>query len=113
MRQKLAFAAAVIHEPKILLMDEPTAGLDPRFGKMFKKWIREFGSEGTTILMCTHLTLIAEEICDRVAIIDKGKILEIGDVKLLIRKYDAETLENVFVKVVGGKDWENLLPSSR
>jgi len=111
MRQKVAFASAVMHEPKIMLMDEPTAGLDPRFGKLFKRWIRDFGSEGKTILMCTHLTLIAEEICDRVAIIDKGRILEIGRVKELIEKYEVDSLENVFIKVVGGKDWVKLLPS--
>jgi ABC-type multidrug transport system ATPase subunit len=113
MRQKLAFAAAVIHQPKVLLLDEPTAGLDPRFGKLFKRWIRDFGSEGTTVLMCTHLTLIAEEICDRVAIINSGKILDIGSIDELKGKYGVDTLENVFVKVVGGKDWERLLPSSR
>ena len=113
MRQKIAFASAVMHEPRIMLMDEPTAGLDPRFGKLFKRWIRDFGSEGRTVLMCTHLTLIAEEICDRVAIIDKGRILEMGIVKELIEKYEVENLENVFVRVVGGKDWEKLLPSLR
>jgi ABC-2 type transport system ATP-binding protein len=113
MRQKIAFAAAVMHEPRIMLMDEPTAGLDPRFGKLFKRWIRDFGSEGRSVLMCTHLTLIAEEICDRVAIIDKGRILEIGIVKELLEKYEVENLENVFVKVVGGKDWAKLLPSLR
>jgi ABC-2 type transport system ATP-binding protein len=112
MRQKMAFATAVIHKPKILLLDEPTAGLDPRFAKLFKSWIREFGRTGTTVVMSTHLTLIAEEICDRVAIISSGKILAVGTVEELKKTYDAQTLEDVFVKVVGGKDWRKFLQSS-
>jgi ABC-2 type transport system ATP-binding protein len=112
MRQKLAFASAIIHRPKVLLLDEPTAGLDPRFSKFFKEWIRDFGRTGTTVLMNTHLTLIAEEICDRVAIIDAGKIIDVGTIDELKGKYTANTLEDVFVKVVGGGDWRTLLPSS-
>jgi ABC-2 type transport system ATP-binding protein len=112
MRQKIAFALAVIHRPKVLLLDEPTAGLDPRFAKFFKSWIRDFGKTGTTVLMSTHLTLIAEEICDRVAIINSGSIMDIGTVDELKKKYSVGTLEDVFVKVVGGSDWRDLLPSS-
>jgi ABC-2 type transport system ATP-binding protein len=112
MRQKMAFATAVIHKPKILLLDEPTAGLDPRFAKLFKSWIRDFGKSGTTVVMSTHLTLIAEEICDRIAIISSGKILAVGTVDELKQTYDVQTLEDVFVKVVGGKDWRKFLQSS-
>jgi ABC-2 type transport system ATP-binding protein len=112
MRQKMAFATAVIHKPKILLLDEPTAGLDPRFAKLFKTWIREFGKTGTTVVMSTHLTLVAEEICDRIAIISSGKILAVGTVEELKKTYDAQNLEDIFVKVVGGKDWRTFLQSS-
>ncbi len=112
MRQKIAFATAVIHKPKILLLDEPTAGLDPRFAKLFKTWIREFGKTGTTVVMSTHLTLVAEEICDRIAIISSGKIMAVGTVEELKKAYEAQTLEDIFVKVVGGKDWRTFLQSS-
>jgi ABC-type multidrug transport system ATPase subunit len=108
MRQKIAFAAAVIHNPEILLLDEPTAGLDPRFGKLFKKWIREFANRGQTVLMCTHQTQIAEEICDRVAIINKGRILEIGSIDELKAKFKQKSLEDVFIQVIGGKEWDLL-----
>ena len=106
MRQKLAFASAVIHEPKILILDEPLSGLDPRFGKLFKGWIKDLTGSGGSVLMSTHVTGNAEELCDRVAIIDRGKVLATGTVREVLSAAGAQTLEDAFVTLVGGNRWQ-------
>jgi ABC-2 type transport system ATP-binding protein len=105
MRQKLAFSSAVLHEPGILVLDEPLSGLDPRFGKLFKNWIREHSAKGGSVLMSTHVTSNAEEMCDRVAIIDRGRALASGLVKEVLGAAGAGTLEDAFVALVGGSRW--------
>jgi ABC-2 type transport system ATP-binding protein len=105
MRQKLAFSSAVLHEPAILVLDEPLSGLDPRFGKLFKTWIREHSAKGGSVLMSTHVTSNAEEMCDRVAVIDRGRALASGPVKEVLEAARARTLEDAFVALVGGSRW--------
>jgi ABC-2 type transport system ATP-binding protein len=105
MRQKLAFSSAVLHEPGILVLDEPLSGLDPRFGKFFKNMIREHSGKGGSVLMSTHVTANAEELCDRVAVVDRGRLLASGPVKDVLEAAGARTLEDAFVALVGGSRW--------
>ncbi len=106
MRQKVAFLSAVVHDPKVLILDEATSGLDPRSRKLVKNWILELGKLGRTILMSTHVTETAESICDKIAVIDKGKITAFGTVKKLCDETATENLEDAFVKLVGGNEWK-------
>lgn len=113
MRQKLAFCAALIHDPAILVLDEPLSGLDPRFGKLFKMWIRERSGNGGAVLMSTHITTNAEELCDRVAVLDRGRVLASGTVSEVMEAAGAKTLEDAFVALVGGGRWARLPSSQR
>lgn len=111
MRQKLVVASTLIHEPKVLLLDEPTSGLDPRYGKIVKGWIVEYAQRGGTVLVSTHNTHLAEDICTKVGIIHNGTMRATGSPAELRARHGAATLEDAFVAVVGGEAWEHL-PSS-
>ena len=74
MKQRLAFAAAMLHDPPVLVIDEPMVGLDPRSVRMVKDLLRAKAAGGQTIFMSTHLLSIAEEIADRIGIVDQGKL---------------------------------------
>jgi ABC-2 type transport system ATP-binding protein len=105
MRQKIAFASAIIHDPPILILDEPTSGLDPRFGRYVRDIIKEFGASKKTILMSTHITEVASDLCQNMAIINKGEIVIRGSVEEVKEKTDSETLEDAFINAVGGRIW--------
>lgn len=75
MRQRIAIASALLHNPKVIVIDEPIVGLDPLSTKIVKDILKERANAGTTIFMSTHLLSIAEELCDRIAIIKNGKII--------------------------------------
>ncbi|MBF0303456.1 MAG: ABC transporter ATP-binding protein [Desulfamplus sp.] len=83
MKQRLIMAAALIHEPKVLVVDEPMVGLDPSAIKMVKQMLIELADSGTTIFMSTHTLKIAEDVCDRIGVIHKGKLIAKGSVKEL------------------------------
>ncbi len=102
MRQRVAFASSVLHEPPILILDEPTSGLDPRYSKMVKAWIRDYAAKGNTILMSTHVTEIADSLCDRVAVMDKGRMAGLDTPAGLKKELGTATLEDAFVKLVEG-----------
>ncbi len=78
MRQKIALAGALIHSPKVIFLDEPTVGLDPRGARTMRDILREMTQRGTTVFISTHILEIAERLCDRVAIINKGHIIAQG-----------------------------------
>ncbi len=80
MKQRLAFAAAMLHEPQVLVIDEPMVGLDPRSVRMVKDLLRAKAAAGQTIFMSTHLLAIAEEIADRVGIVDQGRLRFLGTI---------------------------------
>jgi ABC-2 type transport system ATP-binding protein len=105
MRQKIAFASAIIHDPPILILDEPTSGLDPRFGRYVRDIIKEFGASKKTILMSTHITEVAQDLCNKMAIINKGEIVISGTVSEVKNKTNSRTLEEAFINVVGGRIW--------
>jgi len=102
MRQKISITATFIHDPRILFLDEPTSGLDPRYIKLVKDWVRTLAEKDRTTLICTHVTSIAESICDRVIIIDKGKGVAIGSVPELLGQTGKDNLEDAFIELVGG-----------
>ena len=107
MRQKLIFAGALIHEPEIIIVDEPMVGLDPASIRLVKDIFRRFCESGRTILMSTHTLSIAEETCSRIAIILEGRIRAQGTVDEL-RAQENETagsLEDLFLKLTGGNDY--------
>lgn len=97
-RQKIVYTANFIHHPAVYLIDEPLVGLDPYNIHLIKKLLREEVDKGKTILMCTHLLAIAEELADRVGILKDGKLFVEGSPKELKEKY-GDTLEEVFLKL--------------
>jgi ABC-2 type transport system ATP-binding protein len=102
MRQKLMLASAFIHEPKLLFLDEPFINLDPLYQRKAKDYLINYTKNGGTIFMCTHILEIAEKICTRVAIINKGRILAKGKIDDL-KSQESEDLENIFLRLVSGE----------
>ena len=96
-RQKLMFAAALIHEPPMVFLDEPFSGLDPRFQKLFREHLVDYRARGGTVFMCTHILEIAEKMCTRVGIIAEGKLVAIGRPDEIIQ--GGEGLEGAFMRL--------------
>jgi len=94
MKQKLLIASVILRKPKIMLFDEPTVGLDPVSVKKFKELIKKVSLNGTSVFLSTHILEMAEKICDRVCVIDKGKIIGEGKVVDIIN--EKKDLENFF-----------------
>jgi ABC-2 type transport system ATP-binding protein len=90
MKRRVNIAAALLHEPQVILLDEPTAGLDPQNKHALWEIIENLKSQGKTIVLTTHMMEEAEELCDRVAIIDKGKIIALGSPNQLVKKVKME-----------------------
>jgi len=104
MKQRLVMASAFIHQPKLIIVDEPMVGLDPRGASLVKEIFRGFCDKGGTIFMSTHTLEIAEEVCDRIAIIQEGKIIAVGNMKELKERAgsDGKKLESIFFKLTSG-----------
>lgn len=99
-RQRLVFAATLLHEPKVLIIDEPMVGLDPRTGRLIKNLLREHCRGGGTVFISTHTLPVAEEIADRVGIIDEGRLVAAGSLAELREKSGAAgRLEEIFFKL--------------
>ncbi len=96
-RQKLMFAAALVHEPPLVFLDEPFSGLDPRFQKLFREYLVGYLERGGTIFMCTHILEIAEKMCTRVGIISQGRLVAIGRPAEIVR--EGEGLEGAFMRL--------------
>ncbi len=96
-RQKLMLAAAFIHEPPLLFLDEPFIGLDPFYQKQIKDHLMKYLEKGGTIFMCTHILELAEKMCTRLAIMHHGKIIAIGTKDELIKK--GESLDTAFLRL--------------
>lgn len=101
MRRRFDLALSLIHKPKILFLDEPTQGLDPHARQLIWRHLKELNKQGMTIFLTTHFMEEAESLCERIAIIDNGKIVTVGTVPELLKKYDAKNLEEVFLKTTG------------
>jgi len=106
MRQKLAIIAALLHRPRLLILDEPLNGLDPRSAKVVKDTIHGLAKEGVAVLFSTHVLEIAEAICDRIAVIDHGQVVAVGTAAELRGKagMPQSTLEDVFLTLTGTGD---------
>ncbi|MCD6410204.1 MAG: ABC transporter ATP-binding protein [Candidatus Verstraetearchaeota archaeon] len=103
MKQRLLVARALMCHPRLAILDEPTGGLDVVHAHHIRRIIKEYASaHGTTVLLSSHNMLEVEYLCDRVGIIDNGVVLVEGTSEELKERYDAENLEEVFVKVAGG-----------
>ncbi|MCQ2537166.1 MAG: ABC transporter ATP-binding protein [Lachnospiraceae bacterium] len=100
MKQKVAIISALIHEPKLLVLDEPFVGLDPKATFTLKKSMHEMCEKGTSIFFSTHVLDVAEKLCNKVAIIKKGKIIACGNTEELIGD---QSLEEVFMEVANEK----------
>ena len=96
MKQKLAIIAALIHDPKLMIMDEPFVGLDPQSSHILKGQMREICNRGGAIFFSTHVLEVAEKLCDKVAIIKNGKLIRYGSMEEV--KGD-ESLESVFLEL--------------
>src|SRR5262249_62336803 len=110
MRKKVASAAAIIHRPEILFLDEPFESIDPAGVAMLKDWLRRFVAGGRTVFMTTHVLETVERLCDNVAIINSGRVAWRGDVGRLANGGKLEcdggqfnTLEALFLHLVGEK----------
>jgi len=102
MQQKVALARALLTAPIVLLLDEPTTGLDPRSKVEVQQFIREIReTHDATVLLCTHDLVEAEELAERVGILDRGRLIELAPADELKRKYSAETLEEAFFAATG------------
>jgi ABC-2 type transport system ATP-binding protein len=100
MKRKLLVGRALMTEPKLAILDEPTAGLDVNNAQEIRKLIKNTAKTGTTILLSSHNMLEVEFLCDRIALIDDGIIVEEGNPVDLMKKYKAKNIEEVFTKVV-------------
>jgi ABC-2 type transport system ATP-binding protein len=110
MKQKVLIAAAIIHDPPILFLDEPTSTLDPRAALMVKDLIKTLAENANkTIFVCSHILPIVEELCDRIGIINQGKIVAIGTIDEIIAKTNKKTLEEAFIEITGGIEEKELL----
>jgi ABC-2 type transport system ATP-binding protein len=110
MKQKVLIAAALIHDPPILFLDEPTSMLDPRAALMVKDLIKKLAeSAGKTIFICSHILPIVEELCNRIGIINQGKLVTVGTVKEIIAQTRTKTLEEAFIAITGGVEEKELL----
>ncbi len=111
MKQKVAIIGALLHRPRVLLMDEPLNGLDPKSARLVKELIHGLAREGVSIMFSTHILEIAEAICDRLTILQGGKILAEGTSKDLRENagLPGSGLEDVFLKLTGTKGVEDIV----
>ncbi|MBR3461146.1 MAG: ABC transporter ATP-binding protein [Clostridiales bacterium] len=101
MRQKLMVISALIHDPPAWILDEPMTGLDPSAAFELKQMMREHAAAGNAVLFSTHVLEVAEQLCDRILIINKGKIIREGTLDFLKLDNPGMTLEEIFVKLTG------------
>ncbi len=116
MKQRLVMAASLIHWPRILIVDEPMVGLDPRGARLLKRTFRELAQQGVTIFMSTHSLEVAEEVADRIGIINQGQFIACGTVEDLRRQGGngaGERLEAIFLSLTGGEDVREVVAALR
>ena len=101
MRQKIVIIGVLLHNPKNWILDEPITGLDPKSSFYLKELMKKHASEGNTVFFSTHILEIAEKLCDRIAIINKGKIVFVGTLDELKNMHkDKNTLEEIFIDII-------------
>ncbi len=98
-------AGGIVHKPELLFLDEPSTGLDPQNRAHVWEQVRKLHGQGTTVFLTTHYLDEADALCDRIAIMDKGDLMELGTTADLKEKYDAKTVDEVFLKITGHILW--------
>ncbi|MGA2488800.1 MAG: ABC transporter ATP-binding protein [Anaerolineales bacterium] len=106
MQQKASLAAALMHDPRVLVLDEPTMGLDPKSARLIKDILRQMAERGAAVFLSTHILEIAERMCDRIGIIDKGELVAVGSMDELrsLGKAGEISLEDIFLSLTGGAE---------
>ncbi|HOL16862.1 MAG TPA: ABC transporter ATP-binding protein [Bacillota bacterium] len=113
MKQKVVLAAALIHQPRVLLMDEPTVGLDPRSARLLKDVLQELARQGAAVFLSTHILEIAERMCHRVGILKEGRLIAQGSPDELRHQvgHGEESLEDIFLELTAGQESADLIRS--
>jgi ABC-2 type transport system ATP-binding protein len=106
MQQKTSLAAALMHDPRVLILDEPTVGLDPKSARLIKDILRQLADRGAAVMLSTHILEIAERMCDRIGIINKGQLIAVGTMDELrtLDKTGQTSLEDIFLSLTGGTE---------
>jgi ABC-2 type transport system ATP-binding protein len=106
MQQKASLAAALMHDPRVLVLDEPTVGLDPKSARLIKDILRQLADRGAAVMLSTHILEIAERMCDRIGIINKGQLIAVGTMDELrtLDKTGQTSLEDIFLSLTGGAE---------
>lgn len=104
MKQKICIIAALVHRPKLWILDEPMTGLDPRSAHVLKELMRRHCDEGNSVFFSSHVLEVVEKLCDRLAIINRGKIIEVMSMDELRNRKEDVSLEEFFLSVTGGSD---------
>ncbi len=109
MQQKVAIIGALLHDPKVILMDEPTVGLDPRSARLVKDLLVQHRDNGNAVFFSSHILEIVQNMCDRVIIINHGVILADAPVDELREMRGDQSLEDIFLELTGGKDVDDMV----
>ena len=110
MRQKVLIAAALIHDPPIVFLDEPTSALDPRSSLVVRDLISDLSVKAKkTVFVSSHILPMMEEVCDRMAIINKGRLVALGTVREITERTGKTNLEEAFIELTGGESRPDLL----
>jgi len=107
MKQRLVMAAALVHSPRILIVDEPMVGMDPHGAQLLKRTFRDLAGDGVTVFLSTHSLDVAEETCDRIGIIHRGRLQALGsidDLRATAGLHGAASLESVFLQLTRGSE---------
>jgi len=106
MQQKTSLAAALVHDPRVLVLAEPTVGLDPKSARLIKDILRQLAERGAAVMLSTHILEIAERMCDRIGIINKGELVAIGTMDELrhLGRSGETSLEDIFLGLTGGAE---------
>ncbi len=108
MQQKTALAAGLLHDPRVLVLDEPTVGLDPKSARLIKDILRQFANRGAAVFLSTHILEIAERMCDRIGIINQGRLIAIGtmdELRAMGTGAAGGSLEDIFLELTGGAEY--------
>ena len=104
MKQKVLIAAALLHRPEVIFLDEPLTGLDANAALVVKELIRSLAAQGRTIFFCSHVLEVVERVCGRIVIIDKGEVVADGTPEAIAARTGAQSLEAAFIALTGQRD---------